>query len=159
MDPLLQLLSGNARLTDHELAVMLGMDEAEVSKKIQEYEESGIIKGYTAILDEDRVSNNTVSALIEVRVTPKLDYGFEEIARRIAEYEEVEAVYLMSGGFDLAVFVNGRSFKDIALFVAKRLSILDSVVSTATHFMLSRYKQKGFLLGVEEKDERSEQFQ
>ena len=159
MDPLLQLLSENARLSNRELAVMLGEEEETISRRIADYEESGLIKGYTTILDEDRVDHNTVSALIEIRVTPKPDYGFEEIARRISEYEEVESVYLMSGGYDLAVFVNGASFKDIALFVAKRLAVLDSVVSTATHFLLSRYKQKGFLLGEEEKDERSVSFQ
>lgn len=159
MDQLLQLLEDNARLTNAEIAVMLGMNEDEVAADIAAYEESGIIKGYTAILDRDRMEENYVVAIIELCVTPKVDYGFEEIAKRVAEYEEVESVYLMSGGYDLALFVSGKTFKDIALFVSKRLAILDSVVSTATHFMLARYKEKGFIIGSEEKDERSVSFQ
>lgn len=155
MDKLLSLLEENARLTNAQLAVMLNQTEAEIAAKIEEYEQSGIIKGYTALLDRERVDKDYVVAIIELKVTPKRDFGFEEIARRVAEYSEVESVYLMSGGYDLAVFVNGKTFKDIALFVSKRLAVLDSVVSTATHFLLSRYKEKGFLMGEEETDERS----
>lgn len=154
MDKLLSLLEENARLTDAQLATMLGMTEEEVAAKIEAYEQAGVIKGFTTIVDREKVDKDYVVAIIELCVTPKRDYGFEEIARRVAEYEEVESVYLMSGRYDLAVFVSGKSFKDIALFVAKRLSVLDSVVSTATHFLLTRYKEKGFLLTEEEVDER-----
>lgn len=156
MDRLLQLLEENARLTNAELAVMLGTSEAKVAEKIAAYEQAGLIKGYTAIVDRERAEKDYVVAIIELCVTPKVDCGFEEIARRIAQYSEVESVYLMSGGYDLALFVSGKTFKDIALFVSKRLAVLDSVVSTATHFLLARYKEKGFLIGDEETDERSE---
>lgn len=155
MDKLLSLLEENARLTNDQLAVMLNMTEEEVAAQIEKYEKDGIIKGYTALLDREKIDKEYVVAIIELKVTPKRDFGFEEIARRVAEYSEVESVYLMSGGYDLAVFVNGKTFKDIALFVSKRLAVLDSVVSTATHFLLSRYKEKGFLMGDEETDERS----
>ncbi|MGI5958379.1 MAG: Lrp/AsnC family transcriptional regulator [Massiliimalia sp.] len=155
MDRLLSLLEQNARLTNKQLAVMLETTEAQVAAKIEQYEEEGIIRGYTTVLDREKFDKDYVLAIIELKVTPKPDYGFEEIARRIAEYTEVESVYLMSGGFDLAVFVNGRTFKDIALFVSKRLAVLDSVVSTATHFLLSRYKDKGFMIADDEIDERS----
>ncbi len=155
MDKLLSLLEENARLTNAQLAVMLDTTEAAVAAQIEKYEQEGIIKGYTAVLDREKIDKEYVVAIIELRVTPKRDFGFEEIAKRVAEYSEVETVYLMSGGYDLAVFVNGKTFKDIALFVSKRLSVLDSVVSTTTHFLLSRYKEKGFIIQEEERDERS----
>lgn len=154
MDKLLSLLEENSRLTNEQLATMLNTTEKDVAQKIQAYEKAGIIKGFTAIIDREKIDKEYVLAIIELSVTPKKDYGFEEIAKTIAEYEEVESVYLMSGTYDLAVFVNGKTFKDIALFVAKRLSTLDSVVSTATHFLLSKYKEKGFILSGDEVDER-----
>jgi DNA-binding Lrp family transcriptional regulator len=154
MDKLLSLLEENARLTNAQLAVMLDTTEAAVAAQIEKYEQEGVIKGYTAVLDREKIDKEYVVAIIELRVTPKRDFGFEEIAKRVAEYSEVESVYLMSGGYDLAVFVNGKTFKDIALFVSKRLSVLDSVVSTTTHFLLSRYKEKGFLMQEEDQDER-----
>lgn len=155
MDRLLSLLEENSRLTNAQLAVMLETTEADIAAQIEQYEQNGIIKGYTAVLDREKVDKEYVVAVIELKVTPKRDFGFEEIARRVAEYSEVESVYLMSGGYDLAVFVNGKTFKDIALFVSKRLAVLDSVVSTATHFLLSRYKEKGFFMSEEDQDERS----
>lgn len=154
MDKLLSLLEENARLTNAQLAVMLDTTEAAVAAQIEKYEQEGVIKGYTAVLDREKIDKEYVVAIIELRVTPKRDFGFEEIAKRVAEYSEVESVYLMSGGYDLAVFVNGKTFKDIALFVSKRLSVLDSVVSTTTHFLLSRYKEKGFMMQEEDQDER-----
>lgn len=154
MDKLLSLLEENSRLTNQQLATMLNTTEEAVAKKIQEYEEAGIIKGFTAIIDKEKIDKEYVVAIIELSVTPKKNYGFEEIAKTVAEYEEVESVYLMSGTYDLAVIVNGKTFKDIALFVAKRLSTLDSVVSTATHFLLSKYKEKGFIIAGDEEDER-----
>jgi DNA-binding Lrp family transcriptional regulator len=155
MDKLISLLEENARLTNEQLAVMLGTTTEDVAKKIKQYEEDGILIGYTAIVDKETLDKDYVEAFIELRVTPKPDFGFDEIAQRVAQYDEVKSVYLMSGGYDLAVIVSGRDFKDIALFVAKRLSVLDSVVSTATHFLLKRYKEHGTLLGMKEKDERS----
>lgn len=155
MDKLLHLLEENARLTDAQLAKMLDTTEEDIAARIEKYEQEGIIKGYTAVLDKDKIDTDYVVAIIELRVTPKKNFGFEEIAKRVAQYSEVESVYLMSGGYDLAVFVNGKTFKDIALFVAKRLSVLDSVVSTTTHFLLTRYKEQGFMMIDEDKDERS----
>ncbi len=155
MEKLLQLLQENARYTDDQLAVMLGKSKAEVAAEIAKYEKDGIIKGYKAIYDWDKINTSYVVAFIELKVTPKRDLGFDAVARTIAQYEEVESVYLMSGGYDLSVTVAGKSFKDIALFVSQRLATLDSVVSTATHFVLSRYKEKNVVLFGEEKDERS----
>ena len=136
MEKLISLLEENARLTNEQLAVMLGTTTEDVANKIKQYEEDGILIGYTAIVDKETLDKDYVEAFIELRVTPKPDFGFDEIAQRVAQYDEVKSVYLMSGGYDLAVIVSGRDFKDIALFVAKRLSVLDSVVSTATHFLL-----------------------
>ncbi|HCA28729.1 MAG TPA: AsnC family transcriptional regulator [Ruminococcaceae bacterium] len=154
MDKLLKLLDSNARLTNTQLAVMLGCSEQEVSDHIAGWERDGVIRGYKAIIDWERTDRAYVTALIELRVTPKRDLGFEGIAETIMRFEEVESVYLMSGGYDLAVIVSGQTFKDIAMFVAKRLSTLDSVLSTATHFVLRRYKDSGVLFLGEEKDER-----
>lgn len=159
MDQLLSLLSENARLTTAQLAAMLGLPEAEVAEKIAGYEKEGIIRGYKAIVNWEKVDKNKASALIELRVTPKRDRGFDEIANRIMQFEEVESVYLMSGGYDLAVKVRGKSMQDIAMFVMRRLSTLDSVLSTATHFILTRYKDDNVILNSEdERDERRSVF-
>ena len=155
MEKLLRLLEKNARLSNAELAVMLNTDEETVAKEIAALEKEGVIRGYKALVDWDRTDREYVTALIELRITPKKDTGFDGIAEKIMKFEEVETICLMSGGFDLMVMVNGRTFKDVAMFVAKRLSSLDSVVSTATHFVLRRYKEKNVLFLSEEKDERS----
>ena len=141
MNQLIRLLEENSRLTNAQLAVMLGTTEEDVAQQISRYEAEGILIGYTAVVDQERLDKEYVEAYIELRVTPQRDHGFEEIATRVAAYDEVKDVYLMSGGYDLAVIVTGTNFKDIAMFVAKRLSTLDSVVSTATHFLLKRYKE------------------
>ena len=154
MDKLLKLLDTNARLTDAQLAVMLDRPEAEVTAQIAQLERSGVIRAYKALIDWDRTEREYVTAIIELRVTPKRDLGFEGIAETIMRFDEVESVYLMSGGYDLSVVVSGRTFKEVAMFVAKRLSTLDSVISTATHFVLRRYKDKGVMFLSEEKDER-----
>ena len=156
MDKLLNLLKQNARLSNEQLATMLGISENEVADKIVQYEAQGIIKGYTAILDDELADKDSVSAFIEIKVTPKPNVGFSELAETIMTYEEVESVYLMSGGFDLAVIVSGNNLRDIALFVAQRLSALDGVLSTATHFVLKRYKDNGISLTKTEIDERSQ---
>lgn len=154
MDKLLTLLQENARLSCEQLAVMLGTTEDEVKNQISAYEKAGVIRGYQALINWEKADANRASALIELRVTPKRDRGFDEIADRIMQFEEVESVYLMSGGFDLAVRVNGKSMQEIALFVAKRLSPLDDVISTATSFVLRAYKRGGRLYQAEETDER-----
>lgn len=151
MDKLLTLLKENARLTPKELAVMLNQSEDVVKAALLAYEQAGVIKGYTVILNEAKIDQAPVNALIELKVTPKKEYGFQEIADRVMALEEVDSVYLMAGDYDLAVFVKGKTMQEVAMFVAKRLSTMDSVLSTATHFVLSKYKEDGFIL-----DDRSE---
>lgn len=154
MEKIIKLLEENARYTNEEIAVMLNMTADEVKAEIAKLEKDGVIRGYKAIIDHEKRSENYVVAIIELKVTPKRDMGFDEIAETIAQYQEVEDVYLMSGGYDLALIVSGKTFKDIALFVSQRLAVLDSVISTATHFVLSRYKEKGIIIHESPKDER-----
>lgn len=154
MDKILSLLEKNARLTNEQIAAMLGLPVKEVTATITRYEQEGIVKGYRALVDWDKVDKDQIMAFIEVKVSPQRDFGFEQMAERVMQFEEVESVYLMSGGFDLAVTVRGRSFKDVALFVAERLAPLDNVLSCSTHFMLRKYKDNGVTFGAEEPDER-----
>lgn len=152
---LLRLLEENARLSLEQLAAMTEETEEAVAAQIDQYERDGVIRSYTALIDWEKTGRNYVSALIELKVTPKRDYGFEEIARTVMDFPEVETVYLMSGGYDLMLIVSGETFRDIALFVAHRLSPLESVLSTATHFVLRRYKERGVVIcGEGEDDER-----
>ena len=138
---LLKLLSKNARYKNEDLAAMTGRTEQEIQKEIAQMENEGLIRGYKAVIDWERMDSAYVSAIIELKVTPKAGLGFEEVARRIMKYPEVESVYLMSGGYDLSVIVKGKTFQEVALFVAKELSTIDSVISTSTHFVLRRYKE------------------
>ncbi|MCH5349427.1 MAG: Lrp/AsnC family transcriptional regulator [Oscillospiraceae bacterium] len=154
MDTLIELLKQNARLSNKELAAMTGTSEAEVEKKIKELEHSGAIKGYSAVVSDEMADKDSVTAFIEVKVTPKADCGFDDIAKTIMMYDEVESLTLMSGAFDLAVTISGTNYKEVALFVAQRLSTIDGVISTATHFVLKRYKEKGFFIEGEDADER-----
>lgn len=154
MDKLLELVEENPRLTNAEMAVMLGMTENEVEKQIRLYEKTGVIKGYRAILDREKSSAETVTALIEIKVHPKFGHGFDEVAQTIAKFEEVESVYLMSGAYDLCCLVTDKSFQEVAMFVASRLSPLDSVLSTATHFILKRFKDQGVMFSDNLKDDR-----
>lgn len=154
-EKILKILCESARTTNAQIATMLGVTEDEVAAAIAEMEGDGIINGYTAAVNWEKLENNYVSAMIELRVTPQQNFGFDEIAQRIMEFEEVKSVYLMSGGFDLLVELRGTSFQEIALFVAKRLSPMESVVSTATHFLLTRYKEDGIPFVTEEEDRRS----
>ena len=154
MDRLLFLLENNPRLSNAELAVMLGVSEAEVAEQIKLYEETGVIKGYKALIDKDKTSAQTVTALIEIKVHPKFGHGFDEIARRISKQDEVESVYLMSGGYDLCCLVSDKSFHEVAMFVAKRLSPLEDVLSTTTHFILKKYKEQGIFFTQKPEDDR-----
>lgn len=159
MDKLLDLLSENARLSTAQLAVMMNKSEKEIADAIAAYEKAGVIKGYKALINWEKADENKATALIELKVAPKPDRGFDEIADRVMQFEEVESVYLMSGGYDLAVMVRGRSMQEIAMFVAKRLSPLDSVLSTATHFVLTRYKDGGVeMTSSDHDDERRSVF-
>ena len=156
MEKLLKLLKDNARLSNKELAIMLNRDEELIQSQIADLEQKGIIKGYKALINEQKV-NAGVSALIELKVTPKKELGFQDIADRVMQLPEVESVYLMAGDYDLAVFVRGESIQEVAMFVAKRLSPLESVISTATHFVLQKYKQDGVILDdTKEQDIRSQ---
>lgn len=154
MDSLIKLLKGNARLSNEQLAVMLGTDADSVARQIAEYEEKGVIKGYSAVINEELADKNAVTAFIEVKITPKAEFGFDELARTIMMYDEVDSVTLMSGSFDLAVTLSGTNYKEIALFVAQRLSTIEGVISTSTHFVLKQYKEQGFFIADEAEDER-----
>ena len=154
MEKLLKILSENARVSLEDLAAMLGVAPAEAARMMDECEKNGLIHGYQALVDWEKADVSHVQALIELRVTPKRDCGFDEVAGAVAQFEEVDSVMLMSGGYDLQVTIKGRSFQEIALFVAKRLSPLDDVLSTATSFVLRTYKRSGRLYQDEETDDR-----
>ncbi|WP_028505898.1 Lrp/AsnC family transcriptional regulator [Ruminococcus sp. FC2018] len=158
MDRLIGLLKSNARLSNSELAVMLGKSEEEVKQEIERLENDGIIKGYTAIVDESAYDPNSVFALIELKVTPQSQSGFDEIAQQISGYEQVEAVRLMSGTYDIIVEVTGKNIRDISLFVSQRLATIAAVQETTTHFGLRVYKDNGIIIGSDEKDERGMMF-
>lgn len=155
MMALVDLLRENARLSNEQLAAILGITADEVAKQIKQLEEEGIIIGYSAILNEEKLDSNAVTAFIEVRVSPQVDCGYDDIARVIAQYDEVDTVQLMSGSFELAVTIRGRKLRDVAMFVSDRLATLDGVLSTTTHFLLQRYKEKGINFAGEDADERS----
>lgn len=154
MDDLFKLLMQNARFTNEQLAVMLGISEKEVAEKIEQYERSGMIRGYKPVVDWEKIDTERVVARIELNVLPKRDFGFDEIAKRIMMFDEVETIYLVSGTYDLAITVAGKTFKDVALFVAQKLSPMDGVTSTSTSFVLRKYKEKNIIIEDEETDVR-----
>lgn len=155
MDKLLQLLSENSSLTNAELSMMLGEPEDYIAAQIKEYEKSGIIRGYRAVVNWDAVPESGVVALIELKVAPQLQKGFDEFAESLLGYDEVEDVYLMAGAYDLLLTVKGRTIQDVSAFVAKRLAAMNGILSTATHFMLKRYKENGVsLVDIDKKDRR-----
>ena len=151
---LLKLLSKNARYTVNELSVMTGLSEDEVRSEVAEMVRDGLIRGYKAVIDWERLDSAKVSAIIELKVEPQPDVGFEQIADEVKKYSEVETVYLMSGGYDLCVIVKGKTFQEVAMFVAKQLAPMKYVVSTATHFILRRYKEFDIELIGDETDDR-----
>lgn len=146
MDPLLKLLRDNAALKPAQLAALIGLPEAEVLAQIKAYEQDRMILGYRAVLNEEKLGRDIVRAVIEVKLTPERGGGFDRLADRISKYAEVESCYLMSGGYDLQVVVVGNNLREVASFVSEKLSTLQGVVSTATHFMLKPYKQQGVLM-------------
>lgn len=154
MERLLKLLEQNGRLSVEDLAAMLDTAPAEVARQMDEAQRLGYIRGWRALVDWEKTSADHVEAVIELRVSPKKNRGFDEIASTIAAFEEVKTLLLMSGGYDLQLIITGRSFQEIALFVAKRLSPLDDVLSTATHFVLRTYKKEGQVFVGEDPDER-----
>lgn len=143
-DPLLQLLRRNARVSDRELAEMLSLDSAKVASRVAAWENDGTILGYHAVINAEAAGDTSVSAFIEVRLTPERGGGFDRLAMRIARFDQVVSCYLASGGYDLMVVVEGGDLREVARFVSEKLSSLDGVISTATHFRLKTYKENGF---------------
>ena len=154
MDPLLKLLQENAAAKPGLLAKMLNQSEAEVNAKIKQFETERVILGYRAILNEEKLGLDFVRAVIEVKITPERGGGFDRLAERIAKYSEVRSCYLMSGGYDLLVVVEGNDLREVARFVTEKLATIQGVISTATHFMLKVYKDHGLLVSEESKEER-----
>ncbi len=155
MDQILKTLEDNATLTPEQLAVMLNKEVGEIRDIIKKYESEGVIVGYKALIDWDKTDREYVTAMIEVKMTPQRDRGFDRIAEKIYNYPEVQSVYLMSGGFDLCLLIEGRTMKEVAYFVAQKLAPIESIMSTATHFVLRKYKDKGVVYGSDpEIDER-----
>lgn len=154
MDTLLKLLKKNARLSLEEIAVILGTSIDDIAARIEDYEKRGYIKGYTAILNDELADKDSVTAFIELKVTPAAKSGYDAIAKEICQYEEVESVYLMSGAYDLCVIIKGNNIRDISSFVSQRLAPIDSIISTSTHFMLQKYKENSILMNEDDLDER-----
>ena len=154
MDQILKMLEDDATLTPEQIALMCDKEVGDIRQLIKQYEKDGIILGYKTIIDWDKTGREYVSALIELKVTPQRDRGFDRVAEKIYNYPEVQSVYLMSGSFDLAVFIEGKTMREVAYFVAQKLAPLESIQATATHFILRKYKDKGVVYGTVEVDER-----
>ena len=151
---ILKLLEKDARTTPAQLAVMLNCSVEEVEANIDELEKNGTILGYKAIVDWEKTDYEAVTAMIEVKLIPQRESGFDRVAEKIYNYPEVKSVYLMSGSYDLSVLIEGRTMKEVALFVSQKLATIEAVMSTATHFVLHKYKDKGVLYTTNEIDER-----
>ena len=154
MDSLLKLLQENAALKPAQLAAMLNQSEAEIAARIKAYENDKVILGYRAVINEERVGVEMVRAVIEVKITPERGGGFDRLAERIAKYVEVNSCYLMSGGYDLLVVVEGKNLREVANFVSEKLATIHGVISTSTHFILKPYKIQGVLMEDEQNTER-----
>ncbi|MEY4244581.1 MAG: hypothetical protein RLZZ245_2166 [Verrucomicrobiota bacterium] len=153
-DPLLQLLRRKARFSDQELADLLSSDQASVARQVAAWEADSTILGYHAVIDPEAAGDTSVSAFIEVKVTPERGGGFDRLAMRVARFDQVVSCYLASGGYDLMVVVEGGDLREVARFVSEKLSSLDGVLSTATHFRLKTYKENGFLFERDSSSER-----
>lgn len=153
-EKILRALAKNAKIDLDELAIMLGSTKEEITTAIAEMEADKIICGYPTLIDWDKVSDEKVTALIEVKVTPQRGQGFDNIAERIYKFDEVESVYLMSGGFDLTVIIRGKSMREVSRFVFEKLAPMESIMSTATHFVLKKYKDQGLIMQFESDDHR-----
>lgn len=151
---ILKILGKNARIKNSDISLMTGRSEEDVAKEIADMEKEGLIRGYKAVIDWEKLDSAYVSAIIELKVTPKAGLGFEEVAEKVMKYPEVESVYLMSGAYDLSLVVKGKTFQQVAMFVAKELSTIDSVTSTTTHFVLRRYKEMDLELCNTDTDDR-----
>ncbi|MGM9612200.1 MAG: Lrp/AsnC family transcriptional regulator [Butyricicoccus sp.] len=153
-DQILALLDQDARLTAAQIARMLDAPEEEITAAIRELEHTGVILGYKAMIDWDKTEQETVTAQIEVRITPQKGMGFDEVARQICSHPQVQAAYLMSGGFDLTIIITGKTLREISQFVSEHLAPMESVISTATHFILKKYKDQGVDFDPSRKDTR-----
>ena len=153
-DQILTFIEKNSRVDLQELAILLGSDEVTVANEISKMEQEQVICGYHTMIDWDKTGTEKVTALIEVRVTPQRGQGFDSIAERIYNYPEVKSVYLISGGYDLMVILEGKTLREVSSFVSDKLSTLDAVLSTATHFILKKYKEHGTIFAKKNKDER-----
>ena len=151
---LLKILENDSRLTYEQIGVMLDKTPEEVKEEIAELEKSGVILGYKTLIDWEKTERESVSAMIDVKLTPQRDRGFDRVAEKIYNYPEVKAVSLMSGGYDLSVLIEGKTMKEVAFFVSQKLATIDAVTSTATHFVLHKYKDTGVVYDVPEIDER-----
>lgn len=151
---ILKLLEVDSRLTVKELAVMLGLDEAAVAADIKAMEKENIICGYHTMIDWDKVAEESVTALIEVKVTPQREQGFDKIAEHIYQFDEVSSVYLIAGAYDFTVILQGKTLKEVSRFVSEKLATLDSVIGTATYFVLKKYKDHGVVFSSKKQDER-----
>lgn len=155
MDEILRILDKEqGRIDRSKIAAMLRMDESEVAAKMAEMEKNNVIVGYKTIVNWDKTDRDVVTALIELRITPQRGEGFDKVAKRIYKYPQVRSLYLMSGAYDLSVTIEGKSMKEVALFVAQKLAPMDSIISTATHFVLKKYKEEGIVFEDDEKDTR-----
>ena len=151
---LLKLLENDSRLTYEQIGVMLDKTPEEIKEEIAELEKSGVILGYKTLIDWEKTERESVSAMIDVKLTPQRDRGFDRVAEKIYNYPEVKAVSLMSGGYDLSVLIEGKTMKEVAFFVSQKLATIDAVTSTATHFVLHKYKDTGVVYDIPEIDER-----
>lgn len=142
---ILKLIENDAKMSAEQIASSLGMDVADVAAAIEEYEEKDVIAGYKTLIDWEKVGDEGVTALIEIKVIPQRGLGFERIAERMSQYDEVESVYLMSGAYDIAVTVSGSSLREVASFVSEKIAPLEYVTGTATHFVLKKFKDKGVM--------------
>ena len=154
MDELLKLLRDDASLTPSQIAARLDRDESEIGSQIKSMEEDGVILGYRTVINENKLEVDLVRAVIEVKITPEREGGFDRLASRIAKFDEVRSCYLMSGGYDLMVVVEGSDLKAVSSFVSEKLATIQGVISTVTHFMLKPYKEQGVLMGGEYSDEK-----
>ena len=153
MEQLLRLIEADCTLTHKQLAAMVGTSEEKVDAEVKRLEDDGTIVGYKAVVDWDKTGREAVTALIEVKVEPQLGDGFDRVAERIYQYEEVESCYLMSGDFDMTVIISGRTLREVANFVTQKLSTIDAVQSTATHFILKKYKENHLIFNKEKEKE------
>ncbi|MBO4890947.1 MAG: Lrp/AsnC family transcriptional regulator [Lachnospiraceae bacterium] len=153
-EEILNFIENNSRVDLKEVAVCLGISEVDVANELAAMESEGIICGYHTLIDWDKVTEERIHALIEVRVTPQRGKGFDEIAERIYKYPEVKSTYLISGGYDLLVFMEGKTLREISTFVNQKLATLDYVMSTTTHFVLHKYKDNGIIFNGKKEDER-----